>query len=105
MSTIKQVLASRFVVSFDIDSILTQRAIDPNAEFDINIANSSQYKGALADCYMVVYTMPNITEGGMSISYSDKSMFLKLANAIYKEIGEQDKIVNSCYTKYVDFFK
>lgn len=73
------------------ESIITQRWIDGTDEFTTEVANSNSFKGALADVLYEVVIVPNISEGGVSISYSDKKEILKRANSLYKEIGEQPK--------------
>ena len=42
---------------------------------------------AYADTIMVLLTTPNISEGGYSISFSDRAILLKLANGIYTKYG------------------
>ena len=43
---------------------------------------------AKADLLIVIATAPNISEGGYSISLSDKNMLIDLANGIYRKYGE-----------------
>lgn len=70
--------------------IATQRGI-VNDEFTTEVANSNSFKGALADLLYEIVIVPNISEGGVSISYSDKKVILDRANSLYLEIGEQTK--------------
>lgn len=43
---------------------------------------------AYADLIVMLITSPNVTEGGYSVSQSDKEMLLNLANGIYTKYGE-----------------
>lgn len=71
--------------------IATQRGIVTIDEFTTEVANSNSFKGALADLLYELITVPNISEGGMSISFSEKKFILDRANSLYLEIGEQTK--------------
>lgn len=72
-------------------SIITFRGLVSADNFTKEIANSNSYKGALADLLYEIVIVPNISEGGVSISYSDKKVILDRANSLYLEIGEQTK--------------
>lgn len=43
---------------------------------------------AYADSVIMLLTSPNVTEGGYSVSQTDKKMLLDLANGIYVKYGE-----------------
>ena len=43
---------------------------------------------AYADCITTLVTAPNVSEGGYSISLSDKATLIKLANGIYSKYGQ-----------------
>lgn len=73
------------------ESIATQRGIVTIDEFTTEVANSNSFKGALADLLYELVSVPNISEGGMSISFSEKKVILSRANSLYLEIGEQTK--------------
>lgn len=50
---------------------------------------SAEYKGCLADCLRQVILYPgSVSEGGVSISKADRADLLYIANALYREIGE-----------------
>ena len=54
------------------------------------VLDSVEYKGAMADCLRQIILYPNsISEGGMSISKTDKDSLLSIANRLYREIGEE----------------
>jgi len=42
---------------------------------------------AYADSIVVLLTTPNISEGGYSVSFSDRAILLKLATGIYTKYG------------------
>ena len=42
---------------------------------------------AYADAIMIILTTPNISEGGYSVSFSDRDTLLKIANGIYSKYG------------------
>lgn len=50
-------------------------------------ADSKSLELAQADLIYTLVTTPNITEGGYSISLSDKSSLMKLADGIYLKYG------------------
>ncbi len=51
--------------------------------------DSVEYKGCLADCLRQVILYPgSVSEGGVSISKADRADLLYIANALYREIGE-----------------
>jgi len=43
---------------------------------------------AYADCIITLVAAPNKSEGGFSVSLSDKAILIKLANGIYTRYGE-----------------
>ena len=73
------------------ESIATQRGIVTADEFTTEVANSKHFKGALADLLYELVAVPNISEGGVSISFAEKKYILSRANNLYNEIGEQSK--------------
>lgn len=69
---------------------LFKRQLSGDAIFTAEVALSKEYQGCVADCMIGVLTSPNISEGGVSISHSDKSVILNIANTIYRNIGEKE---------------
>ena len=65
---------------------LLDRGLDPQTEY---AGKSRAFELAMADVYIVLVTGVIIAEGGYQISITDKTNFLKMANAIYKKYGEQ----------------
>lgn len=96
--TILQALKSK--VSYPIKddtllAILIERGINGENDFNLSVAKSNSFKGAVADLYLHLATVPNISEGGMSVSYGDKNTFLSLYSALKKEIKEEDNSSNA----------
>ena len=71
-------------------SILIDRGLKGEDDYTSNIANSNGFKGARADCLIELIDTPNVSEGGLSISLSDKASIILVANKLYREIGETE---------------
>lgn len=82
------------VSSGNLENRLIARGLDGDLQFNKEIANSKEYKGALADCLSSLIYAPNFTEGDVTISLSDKDKIINIANSLYKKIGE-DQIGDS----------
>lgn len=63
---------------------LTDRGITSGSTY---AGISSAFELARADLYVTLATGVNITEGGYSISVSDRDSLLKIANSIYSRWG------------------
>lgn len=63
---------------------LTDRSLTAS---DTYAGTSQSFELAKADVYTVLSTAVNIQEGGYNLSMTDKSNFLKAANAIYERYG------------------
>jgi hypothetical protein len=50
-------------------------------------SKSQSFDLAYADAIMMLLTAPNVSEGGYSVSLSDKVMLSKLASGIYEKYG------------------
>jgi hypothetical protein len=71
-------------------SIMVKRGLAGDGECTKEIMESSEFKGAMADCIKQIILYPSsISEGGMSISKADKNDLLFIANRLYREIGEE----------------
>lgn len=93
MKTIQQALKDEVQYPFNIGFIenkLLMRGIDGCARFSPEVARSKEFKGAVADCLVALIEAPNFSEGGISISLSDKELIRKRANSLYRTIGEPD---------------
>lgn len=67
---------------------LLERGLSGDVECTADIFKSKPFKGAVADCLISLLSAPNFVEGDVQFSLTDKSNILKLANSIYKSIGE-----------------
>ena len=74
-----------------IENKLIMRGLCYEDEFSIDVAKSSSFVGAVADCLYSLIEAPNFSEADKSISLSDKSLILSKVNSLYKSIGEQEK--------------
>lgn len=94
MKTIGQALMDEIHYPISVGMIenkLIMRGLDCDAEFDMEVAKSKAFIGAVADCLYSLIEAPNFSEADKSISLSDKSLILNKVNALYKSIGEQGK--------------
>lgn len=75
------------------DNRLLERGLNGDDECTIDTFKSKSFKGAVADCLASLVHAQNYTEGDVSMSLSDKKVeeAKKLANSIYRSIGEDDK--------------
>lgn len=62
---------------------LTDRGLSDSSVY----AKCTAFDLAFADSIMILLTVPNVSEGGYSISLSDKATLLELANGIYAKCG------------------
>lgn len=68
--------------------IATSRGLDLGAEYSTEIAKDKSFLLSKADAIKLAILSPNISEGGVSISYSDRKLLMSLANAIYAKFEE-----------------
>lgn len=68
--------------------ILVKRGLSGTSTLDATTVNSKAFELATADIYMWLVSGTNISEGGYSISITDKSNLMKLASGIYAKHGE-----------------
>lgn len=77
-----------------LENRLMKRGLDGSGEITVNILNSPEFNGAVADCLYSLIEAPNFSESDISISLQDRNVILKKVNAIYTSIGEQEKNLN-----------
>lgn len=80
-------------VSFSVsheqaEVIAITRGLDVDDDFTSAVANSREFLLSKADMIRLVITQPNISEGGVSISFTDRKSLIGIANAIYRSYGE-----------------
>ena len=64
---------------------LLDRGLSATAEYS---GKSQSFELATADIYMVLVSSANVSEGGYSVSISEKANLMKMANAIYQKWGD-----------------
>lgn len=69
--------------------ILTDRGIDPAGVY---AGRNKAFELATADMFVALITAANVGEGGMAISMTDKSNFIKVASGLYEKHGEYNPI-------------
>lgn len=89
--TIREALRSSFpfaVSDRQLDVISISRGLVLDEFFDPFVASSKPFELCKADVIRTVVMTPNVSEGGVSISFSDKSDMIAIANSIYGKYGE-----------------
>ena len=89
--TVREALRSSFPFSVrdsQLDVIAISRGLILDEEFDSLVASSKPFGLAKADVIKTVVMTPNVSEGGVSISFSDRSSLISIANGIYGMYGE-----------------
>ena len=74
---------------------LIVRGLDPKDTFTQEVALGMYYRLAYADCLKRHITAVNISESGLSISLQDRDKIVAIANAIYREYGEQEIVLDT----------
>lgn len=69
-------------------SVMIERGLTGSEDFTQEIALGKAFQLCRADCLIGQVDAPQIQEGSVSISLTDKSNFIKLANTIYGQYGE-----------------
>lgn len=70
---------------------MIERQLNGDDEYTFEVAQSKEWKGALADCLYSLIQAVSLSESDKSIgtlSDKDKEMLLVRINALYKTIGE-----------------
>lgn len=94
MKTIKQALIDEihYPISLGyVENKMIQRQLDGDDAYTFEVAQSKEWKGALADCLYSLIQAVSLSESDKSIgtlSDKDKERLLVRINALYKTIGE-----------------
>ena len=94
MKTIKQALIDEIYYPIPlglVENKMIERQLDGDDEYTFEVAQSKEWKGALADCLYSLIQAVNLSESDKSIgtlSDKDKERLLVRINALYKTIGE-----------------
>lgn len=91
MKTIMQALIDEIhypIGSGIIENKVILRGLNAEDEFNMDVAKSNAFIGAVADCLYSLISAPNFSEADKSFSLSDKEMILRKVNSLYNSIGE-----------------
>lgn len=94
MKTIKQALIDEIHYPIPlgfVENKMIERQLNGDDEYTFEIAQSKEWKGALADCLYSLIQAVSLSESDKSIgtlSDKDKERLLVRINALYKTIGE-----------------
>lgn len=94
MKTIKQALIDEihYPISLGyVENKMIERQLNGDDEYTFEVAQSKEWKGALADCLYSLIQAVSLSESDKSIgtlSDKDKERLLVRINALYKTIGE-----------------
>lgn len=94
MKTIKQALIDEIHYPIPlgfVENKMIERQLNGDDEYTFDVAQSKEWKGALADCLYSLIQAVSLSESDKSIgtlSDKDKERLLVRINALYKTIGE-----------------
>lgn len=94
MKTIKQALIDEIHYPIPlgfVENKMIERQLNGDDEYTFEVAQSKEWKGALADCLYSLIQAVSLSESDKSIgtlSDKDKESLLVRINALYKTIGE-----------------
>ena len=79
------------VSSACIENIIEEQGLEPSEIIDKEIRNSREYKQARASMYLLLSESPNVSQGGITFSFStqERLAFVNKAKSIFEEIGEK----------------
>lgn len=79
-----------------LEAICLKRGIQPNTTFS---AETDAIKLAKADMWVWLVQAPNVSQGGISYSFteSEKATFKAWSKAIYTELGQPDTVIGGNY--------
>ena len=94
MKTIKQALIDEIHYPIPlgfVENKMIERQLNGDDEYTFEVAQSKEWKGALADCLYSLIQAVSLSESDKSVgtlSDKDKERLLVRINALYKTIGE-----------------
>lgn len=94
MKTIMQALMDEIhypISEGHVENRLLKRGLSPCEECTIEVMNSKEFIGAVADCLWWLVSAPNFSEADKSINGLNIASIKAQANSLYKSIGEQEK--------------
>lgn len=101
LEAIQASLGRNSIPTASIELICLKRGISASSTLDYEVSQSNTYRLCEADVIKCIIASASISEGGVSISDSDKDKLVNLANDIYRSCGEpeigQDSIAKVVY--------
>ena len=96
LQSLKSLTPYPLAASF-IETICAENGVDPNAEITPEIGKARAYRLCKARVYQYLAMAPNVTQGGISYSFSadERAYFRKLAVQLFGD--EDESIVNGEY--------
>lgn len=94
MKTVSQALIDKVhypVPSGFVENVCIERKLDPEGQYDYDMSQSNEFKGAVADCLYSLVQAVNFSESDKSVGNltdEQRKLILRQANALYGEIGE-----------------
>ena len=82
-----------------LERVLLDRGIRSN---DLYEGLTPSFMLAKADIYALMVVSPNISEGDVNLVIQDRSMFMELANTIYKRYGDPGEILTDAKNTFRD---
>ncbi len=75
-----------------IDNIIDEAGLDAEADITKEVRMGYEYRKAKALVYAFLAEAPNVTQGGVSYTFSEdeRSRFAKKSNSILAELGEDE---------------
>lgn len=73
-----------------VEGIAARRGLDVSEEYSQDVGMSSAYRLAMADLFLWLSAAPDVSQGGISYSFTDEQRadFRRRANAAYAEEGD-----------------
>lgn len=84
-----------------LENRLFKRGLMPNAICDVDVFNSPEFIGAVADSLFMLIAAPNFSEADKSFSGLNIDAILKQANKLYNSIGEDEKVLEDKPMVYI----
>ena len=88
-----------------VDNKLIARGLSGDNEYTTEVAKSNEYRGCFADCLIALLQSVSFSESDKSVgAISDevKKSLLRIANNIYKELGEKEVITEPKPMVYIN---
>ena len=98
MKTIKQALIDEIYYPIPVGLVenkMIERQLDGDDEYTFEVAQSKEWKGALADCLYSLIQAVSLSESDKSVgtlSDKDKERLIVRVSALYKSIGETHQL-------------